>query len=107
MVEDAVAGMVLLKGYDGTRRPNSRLEAMPHDVVEKVGDNKWRSVKFENRFLRAIGVIISLPCHMARIMDARLDNQCFIARVAKIMKKGTKKILYVELKREEQCRKFM
>lgn len=65
------------------------------------------SIEFEDGLLQKMEGATPPRMHVKKLTDATLVDQCFIALVAAIVRKETKKALNVELKKEDRRQKLV
>lgn len=102
LIENAMTALITSEGHSRIAKTANCLEAMLWGLFNKAIDQKLRFVKFENRLLLGIENVAPSTGHVAKLTEAVLDNQDFIAPVPQTVEKETEKALEIESRQEDQ-----
>lgn len=102
LIESAVTALIIPEGHNGIVTTNNRIEVMLQGLVNKAIDKKVRSIELENYLACKVENLTSWPRYGTKTTEKMLDNQDFIAPLAAVVKKETKKGVDVEAKREDR-----
>lgn len=80
-VQDVVNALVTQEGRIAILRKKNRLQAMLHDRVNKVIEDEFKLVEYENRLLCKIDDVKLSTRHLRRVTEKMLNNHDFIGPV--------------------------
>lgn len=86
--EYTVTALVIPEGLDKITRTDNRLQVMLQGLIKKAFDERLKSVRFETSRLKNLGEAPTSPRNVAKILEAPLENQGFLAPRAMIVKKN-------------------